>query len=227
MPPLPSPGAVLRVQFNTGVGGSIEAGSRFFLSYSGSAPSGGDLTSLADLVHTSWATHIAPVVYEAEALHGVIIEDLSSDTGATGEWTGTEVGTLTASEGLTATTCMVMNHQTGVRYRGGHPRTYLRCGAAGGTWLVSANEWEGSFITAVNGAWSSWIAEILAASGIGVTLTNIVNVSYYLGYNTSTPPWRGPGYKYPPKLRDTPRVEPITGTAGATKLGSQRRRLNI
>lgn len=227
MPPLPSPGAVLKVEFKIGVGGSIEAGSRFFLGYSGDAPNGTDLTTLADLVHTAWATHLAPVTYEAESLHGAIVTDLSSDTGAIGEWTGSEAGTLSASEGLTATTCMVMNHNIPVRYRGGHPRTYLRCGAAGGTWLASANEWEGSFITAVNSAWGAWISELLAISDISITLTNIVNVSWYDGVNMMTPPWRGPGYKYPPKLRDTPRVTAITGTAGAVKLGSQRRRLNL
>ena len=210
-----------------GVGADIQAGSRFYVSYSGGPPNSTDLNTLATLVKNAWVTNMAPVVYEAESLQGVICTDLSSDTGAVGNWAGSENGTLSAGEGLTSTTSMVMNHHTGVHYRGGHPRTYLRVGAASGTCLVSANEWQTAFQTSVLDGWEAWIAAILAISDISITITNIVNVSYYSGYNTTSPPWRGPGYKYPPKLRDTPRVEIIGSTTTAAKLGSQRRRLNI
>lgn len=209
-----------------GIDASIEAGSRFFLSYSGGPPNSTDLNTLATDVKNSWNTTVGPQVSTAEALHGVTITDLSSDTGAVGVWEGTESGTYSGGSQLTASVCAVINHQTGVRYRGGHPRTYLRCGVFDTDVVNGTNEWTSTFQGTITSAWQAWIAAILAVSTISITLTNIVNVSWYQGVDTSTPPWRGPGYKYPPKLRTTPRVETINGSSCALKLGSQRRRLN-
>lgn len=226
MPPLPTPGAVLRVEFLMGINASIEAGSRFFLSYSGGPPNSTDLNTLATDIADSWESTVASQVSTTESLHGVTVTDLSSDTGALGVWTGTKAGAYSGGTPLTASVCAVVNHQTGVRYRGGHPRTYLRCGVIDSEVLNGTNEWTSTFQASVTSVWEAWIAAILAVSTLSITLTNIVNVSWYQGVDTSTPPWRGPGYKYPPKLRTTPRVETITGSSCALKLGSQRRRLN-
>lgn len=226
MPPLPSPGPIVRVTFLMGIDASIEAGSRFFLAYSGGTPNVTDLNTAAEDIADYWETNIAPLVNADESLHGVNVRDLSSDVGALGVWEGTKAGTGTAYPQLPASACAVVNHVTGVSYRGGHPRTYLRCGQADAYYQDGTNLWTADFAAAVQAGWEAWIAACLAISGISVTFDNIVNVSYYSGYNTSTPPWRGPGFKYPSKLRDTPRVETITSSNVALKVGSQRRRLN-
>jgi hypothetical protein len=222
MPELPSPGAVLRVEFNTGANATNPAGSRFFLSYSGGAPSSGDLSSLASDVSSTWGTHIAPLVNSDESLHAVTITDLSSDTGAIGEWTGTVAGSRSGGE-LIASAAACVNHAIARRYRGGRPRTYLRCGTTAE--LVGTNEWATSFITAVNTGWAAWIAAVLAESGVGITLENIVNVSWYKGNTVfTTPTGRARNI---PTLRGTPVVDNVTGSSTATKIGSQRRRLDI
>lgn len=225
MPPLPSPGNIIRVQFNTGDGASIEAGSRYFLSYTGAAPSGGVLDTLADDVASGWNTHIAPFVLDAEALHGVVCTDLSSAMGAEGTWTGTYNGTSGSAAQLPANIAACMVHSIPVRYRGGHPRTYLRCGSVDD--LTSPNEWDSTRQGVFNAGWAAWIAAILGTSGLGITLTNIVSVNWYKGFTAVPNPVTGKT-KYPAKLNpDGPQVYNISSTSCATKLGSQRRRLDI
>lgn len=222
MPERPSPGAVLQVEFKTSTGGSHLGGSRFFLSYTGGAPSSSDLNSLASDVSSAWGTHIAPRVANAEALENVTITDLSSDTANIGTWSGSVAGTNSGGA-LIASAAALVNHTVARRYRGGRPRTYVRAGTE--TDLASENQWSTDFLTDMLTAWEGWIAEILAATGIGITLTNIVNVSWYKGNTVfTTPSGRARNI---PVLRTTPVVDPITSSTVAVKIGSQRRRLDI
>lgn len=222
MPGLPSPGPILRVEFLTGDDASHEAGSRFYLSYSGAAPSSGDLSTLATAVSTDWGTHIASLVNESYSLHGVDITDLSSDTGAIGSWAGTVAGTRTG-DFLPANAAAVMNHAILRRYRGGRPRTFLCCGVEED--MEGTNEWTEAFQTAVLTGWEAWIAEILATTGIGITSLALVNVSWYKGNTVfTTPTGRARNIPTP---RTTPVVDNIQSTSVAPKIGSQRRRLDL
>lgn len=223
MPGLPSPGNILRVEFKTGDLASIEAGSRFFLSYTGGPPTAGNLNTLASDVSSTWGTHMASMVNASFALHGVVITDLSSDTGAVGEWTGTVDGTRTGGGSLIASAAAVVNHQIDRRYRGGRPRTYVIAGTAAD--LDGTNEWGSDFLTDMLTAWQAWIAAILAETGIGIALTNIVNVSFYNGNTVfTTPTGRARNI---PVARTTPLVNSIVSSSVALKVGSQRRRLDI
>lgn len=222
MPALAPPGPVIRVGFKISDDASHEAGSSFLLSYTGSAPVAADLTTLAGDVATAWNTHVAGVTYTGEALVQVICTDLSSATGAVGEWTGTHDGSVGGAS-LPANACAVVNHQIGRRYRGGRPRTYLRCGVQ--AVMEGTNEWTESFQGDVLAAWEGWIAAILALTGFGFTLQDDVNVSWYSGNRVfTTPSGRARNIPIP---RDTPLVDLITGSAVAIKIGSQRRRLDI
>ena len=223
MAPLPPVAGVLRVEFTIGDEASIEAGSRFFLSYTGGPPNTTDLNTLATDVSTAWGSHMAPEVNDNESLHGVVITDLSSDEGAQGIWTGTINGGLTGIQ-LPASTCAVMNHQINRRYRGGRPRTYVRFGQT--TSLAGTNEWTSGAQSAFLSCWEAWIAAILGTGSLSITLANIVNVSYYSGFTAFESP--SGRYRNIPKLRvDGPVVDVIQSTTTASKLGSQRRRLNI
>lgn len=222
MPALPSPGNVLRVQLNIGIGASIEAGSRFFVSYSGGTPNTTDLNTLSTDIADAWETAFAAEVCSSEALHGVICTDLSSDTGAEGLWSGTKSGSSGGTQ-LSSSVCVVVNHEIDRRYRGGRPRTYLRGGTA--TDLNQTNEWSTTFQSAFLADWQAFIAAVLATTGISITLSNIVNVSYYSGNTVfTTPTGRARNI---PVVRDTPVVDHIVDSTVALKIGSQRRRNNL
>lgn len=220
--PLPSPGAVLRTTFTTTTDASISAGSRFFLQYTGGPPNSTDLNTLATAVATSWNTSIAPHAPSNDALTEVTIEDLSSDTGATGTWTGSHVGSGTGAV-LAASIAACVNHQINRRYRGGHPKTFLRIGSVND--LNGTNQWAAGSITTFLSAWEAFIADIVATTGLSITISNIVNVSYFKGFTVFDTP--GGRAKNISTLRETPVVDQITGSSIAPKLGSQRRRLNV
>lgn len=222
MPALPSPGKVLRLSYLIGDNASIEAGSRFYLSYSGGTPNSTDLTAIANEAATTFTATLGQSVNSNESLHNVTVVDLSSALGAEGVWTGTEAGNV-AGASLPASTCGVMNHTIARRYRGGRPRTYIRIGST--AQLTGTNQWEPSFISATGNNWHNWVNNILGTSGISVSLTDIVNVSWYEGFTVfTTPSGRSRNI---PKLRTTPLVDNISLSTLATKLGSQRRRLNL
>lgn len=222
MPALPSPGAVLRIQLNVGDGASIEAGSRFYVAYTGGPPNTTDLNTLASDVASGWSTNFASLVQNLESLHGVIIEDLSSPTGAVGTWTGTEAGSSTGNQ-LPASACVLVNHQVNRKYRGGKPRTYMRGGSTNN--LLGTNEWQTAFQTSFLAAWRAFVSGILATASLSITLTNVVNVSYYEGFTVYTTP--GGRARNVPTLRTKPVVDVITNSSVQAKIGSQRRRLNL
>lgn len=225
MPPLPSPGEVIRVQFNIGTGASIEAGSRFFISYSGGPPAAGDLTTFAGEIAVGWSETLASVTNNAESLHGVICTDLASDVGAEGSWSGTENGTYGSNTQLVANAAMVVNHTIPRRYRGGRPRTYLRCGDSSSLATDSTNEWGTTFLDSAATEWGAFISYVLGRTPGGFTPGAIVNVSWFNGNTVFTTP-TGRARNIPVK-RTTPLVDGITAHTLAVKVGSQRRRLDI
>lgn len=220
--PVPVAGA-LKIEFKMGDGSSHEAGSRFFFAYTGAVPNVTDLNTLATDVADTWLTNIGPLVNSAEALHGVIITDLSSDTAAVGTWAGTKNGTSGGSGVVTSAVCVVLNHTIARRYRGGRPRTYIRAGSDSD--LLTTNTWTSDFLTAITSGWQAWMAAIEAVSTISITLTNPLNISYISG---STPFTKPSGrVTNLPVYRTTPLKDQITDTVASSRLGTQRRRLNI
>lgn len=221
MPPLPpiTMPTCLRLSWSQNDDGGERAGSRIYISYSSSAPSGGALNTLAGVASGAWASHLASLVSSAEGLFSVTVQDLASDEGNVGTSATVEAGTRSGGP-LPASACMVINHYQNRHYRGGRPRTYLRCGVDSD--LEGTNQWTSAFQTAVLGGWEAFVAEILADSTAGITLEDDVLVSYYNGPITPTPPY----YKKRSALRTSPLVSNITSSEVATKIGSQRRRLN-
>lgn len=224
MPALPSVANVLNVSTKVGVDANNEAGSEFHLHYTGAPPNSTDLNTLATDIANDWETVWGPLVHTAESLHGVTITDLSSPSGAIGVWQGTKAGTLAGFDQLQASICAVISHQISRRYRGGRPRNYWRVGVSGGSWLNGTNEWSATYVSNISGAWHTFIADVLAHTGLSISLDNIVNVSYYEGFTAFKEP--SGRYRNIPTLRPTPLVDTIIGSTVATKLGSQRRRLS-
>jgi len=222
MAPLPVVANVIKTEFRIADDASIDAGSRFFLKYSGGPPNSTDLNTLASDVASEWGSNLATYTYQNEHLISVVCTDLSSTTGAQGTWTGSNAGTAGGNQ-LPAGVCAVVNHEIARRYRGGRPRTYLRIGVDGD--MSGTNQWSQAAIGNFLAAWEAWIAAILAVSGLSITLDDDVNISYYEGFTVfTTPSGRARNI---PTLRTTPVVDLITSSTVAAKLGSQRRRLNL
>lgn len=222
MPALPSPGQVIKIEFIISDDSSINATSRFFVTYTGTTPDASSLNSLASGVKTQWADNMAAITNSVENLVEVICTDLSSADGAQGQWTGSQAGALEGDR-LESPTCAQVLHEVNRRYRGGRPRTYLRCGAQ--SVLLTSNMWTTDFQTEVLSSWQAWITGVLGLTGFIFTLDNIVNVSWYSGFTAFMEP--SGRYRNIPKLRDTPIVDSIVNSVVPQLISSQRRRKDL
>lgn len=219
-PPLPA-SPCLRVGVSGTASGGTTWGTRFYLSYSGSAPTGDNCATLAGDVFTAWGSDIAQWYHGNWSLTLVDVLDIATTSGFSGQQTGAQVGTRSGTP-MSANDATNIEYGIERRYRGGKPRMYLPPLVEAD--LVTVQAWDP---TTVNDVASS-VAELFAyIAGLSIgslgTLAH-VNLSYYDGYNTNIPPWRGPGFKYPPKYRALAQLDTITGYFGKSLVSSQRRR---
>ena len=158
---------------------------------------------------------------DSTSLEEVFIQDLSSASGGEGASGTGSVGTRGSGE-LPVGVCVLVNYAIQRRYRGGKPRSYFPFGIQSD--LLDGSSWSGAAIAAFHAGVQGFITGMIGQVAGSTTISDLVNVSYYDGVITTTPPWRGPGFKYPRALRAVPVVDTITSSAVAAKPGSQRRR---
>lgn len=219
--PLPdTPCVRVRLVYNDGNGQL--AGNRFYLSYSGSAPTAGNCSTLASDIETAWAADIAGLCAAGNYdLTEIDVLDIATDTGLSGQWTGSTASTRSGTA-LPIQVSTNVEFDIAPRYRGGKPRMYLPGGVEAD--LQTQATWNSAFIGDVNTGVGDFFAAIHALSIGAMGTLQHVNLSYYKGYNTSSPPWRGPGFKYPPLYRSAALHDNVSGYACKAMLGSQRRR---
>lgn len=220
MTPVPLPASpCVRVSLAYNKGAAGEGGNRFYLSYSGSAPTGANCVTLAGDIATAWADNIAGVVTDIYVLEEVDVLDIATDSGLSGQWTGTNGG---SRSGTAIPDSIASNVEFGIarRYRGGKPRMYLPPGVASD--LVSASSWTTAFVGELNSAVEGFFTAIAGLSvGAMGTLAH-VNLSYYSGFRNVT---NSSGRERAvPVYRDTALVDTITGYSAKSIVGSQRRR---
>ena len=197
------------------------AGSRFYLSYTGSAPTPANCITLAGDISSAWNSNLAGLVSLDFSLVEVDVLDLSSHSGASGQDNTIHAGTA-------GTPIMPANSATNVefdiarRYRGGKPRMYLPPTSQAN--LQDPGHWLPAFVSASNTAVLAFFTALEALSVGSMGTLQHVNISFYSGHSTTSPPWRGPGYKYPPAYRTTPLVDAVSGYATKSVVGSQKRR---
>jgi hypothetical protein len=208
------------VQLKHTLGADLDLLSRFYLSYSGSAPTAAELNSFCTSLAAAWVSDFKPMCTASCILVEIIAEDLSSSSGASGTWSGSDAGDRGGTT-PTASVSALMNFTIARRYRGGKPRVYLPFGNTGD--IASPQSWGGSFVTAMNTAWASFITAAVAAVWTGGGTLAQVNVSYYEGFE----PFKGPSGRYRniPTLRGTPVVDVVSSVVCNSKIASQRRRL--
>lgn len=197
----------------------FDAGSRFFLSYSGSAPTGANCTTLAGDVATAWAANIAPLVTAEWSLKEVDVLDIATNSGFSGQATPSDAGTRTGPT-LPLQCATNVEYNISRRYRGGKPRMFLPPGAEAD--LVNQSHYDGTYVTAVNTGITAFFAALEALSiGAMGTLAH-VNLSYYSGFRNVT---NSSGRERAvPVYRPTALHDVVSGYSCKALVGSQRRR---
>lgn len=217
-PPLPA-SPCLRVKLDYGEGDNSLAGSRFYLAYSGSAPTSGNCTTLATDIATQWATDFAPQVSNQFGLVEVDVLDIATTSGASGTVSVSHGGGQ--SSGIpAAAAAQNIAFNIARRYRGGKPRMYLP--PADASSMQDAGHWLDAQVTDTQAAVVAFFSaiEALSIGAIG-TLTH-VNLSYYQGFKNIT---NSSGRERAvPTYRTTALLDTVTGYTVRKLLGSQRRR---
>jgi len=217
-PPLPA-SPCLRVRLDYTNTDTFLAGSRFFLSYAGAAPTGGNCATIASDIAGYWATDLAGLVNADWSLTEVDVLDIASDTGASGQWHGNNAGTLSGNN-LPSQSAINVEYDISRRYRGGKPRMFLPAPTSGQ--LLDVGHYSSTFIGDVNTGVAAFFAAIAALSVGAVGALAHVNLSYYKGFTNIT---NSSGRERAvPTYRSSALLDTVTGYSCKGVIGSQRRR---
>lgn len=220
MPALPTVANVLKMTTIWTVGVDTDVASIHHLQFSGPSPSAANLTTAAGTIRAAWDTNMKALLNSNNVLTTVILQDLTTNTGAEGQSVGSNPGTRTGAQNAGGV-AVVMNHAIARRYRGGHPKNFLPYGSA--TDLQTAQAWTSSFANSMTSGYAAFITAITGLTIGSASTTGIVNVSYYSGFTVVISPTTGRARNVP-KVRASVSPDVITSTVASTKVGSQRRR---
>ncbi len=146
MPPLPAAPQIVEVHVN-GLINSIQWTNIFHLQYTGGAPTVAQLDTLSGAVLSAWATNFGPVVNTGVSCTSAISTDLTNAAAAQGSASATTVGSR-AGTALSNAQSVVISWKVNMRWRGGHPRTYLPATVSSD--IVSGRLFSDTYVTLVN-----------------------------------------------------------------------------
>lgn len=176
--------------------------------YSGTVPTAAQLNTLAGDINTAWGASAKGLFTSDVVLNSVVITDLSSATGAQGVNSTAQTGT-DASTIIGGNTAILVNYPSSIRYRGGHPRSYLPPPPE--NVLATASTINTTYQGQVATGWNAVLAPLFGTSIGTFTTAGQCAVSYVTGLAPRT----------------TPLVMPISQSAITVEvnLASQRRRI--
>lgn len=184
--------------------------------YAGTAPANSVCATLAGDIAAAWNAQMAPECPSPTHLTKVTVTDLTSDTSGSGEWLGDYPGSR-GDDSIPANAAMLVSYPSGLRYKGGHPRTYLY--VLGNADLTGAAKWTSAATTEVQDHWQGFLSAVSALSASGTALGSFGSIRYYGKFLPN---------EGPPRYRlVTPLVNPIDISMAITQeeIASQRRRV--
>lgn len=223
MPALPNVANVIRVALGFDLENVPVALTRFYIAFTGTAPTVANLASFNSAINSAMTADLASLLNSSSIITSIESIDLTSSTGAVDTSVTAVDGTRTGTV-LPADTSLVASYTIARRYRGGHPRGYWPLGTA--TDLASNRSWSSSFVTAGNTGLTNFFAAVLAGGWTGSGTLTHVNVSYFHGFTVVTNPLTGRARNVP-TVRVTPLQDVVTGIACKPSVGTQRRRLQF
>lgn len=207
---------VLRVFLEGFVDGTdtFKWGNVLHFGYTGTAPSNATCATIAGDIGTAWGTNMASLCPSPTSLQSVAVTDLTSTTSGAGTSLAVHAGTR-GDDSIPANAAVLVSYPSALRYKGGHPRTYLY--VLGNADLTGAAEW--TPIGEVNTKYQAFLTACTALSVSGCNVNSFCSVRYRGKFLPNS----GPPHYY----LNTPLVNPITiSTATARpEMASQRRRI--
>jgi hypothetical protein len=194
-------------------------GTRFYLSYTGSAPSGANCATLATDVAAAWASHLNSLFSSNAILEEVDVIDIASHTGASGQANPVAAGARSGTS-LPAQVAFNIEYGISLRYRGGKPRGYYPFGVDGD--LQDVAHWSTDFQGDVQTGIDAFFAEVVGLSVGSMGTLAHVNLSFYSGFTNHTN--TSGRARAVPTYRATAQSDPVVSYIPKALLSSQRRR---
>lgn len=177
----------------------------------GSDPDVAMLNTFASDFATAYDGHLMEHVENEVFLTEIIATDLTTHTAAQGSWSGSVEGDY-AGQPYPAQVAVVISWKQALRFRGGHPRTYLTGIplAAGASNRLISPTYQADYLSDALGFLAAVNAITLGGADVELGM-----LSYYSKVVNPTPP----------HLRTDPHFEPFYDAAVHDRLDTQRRRL--
>lgn len=192
-------------------------GNVLHFSYTGTAPSNATCAAIATQAATAWAANMASTCPSPTELNFVQVVDLTSTTAGEGTFVGVHAGTR-GDDSIPANAALLISYPSALRYKGGHPRTYLY--VLGNADLNGAMDWSTAATAEVQTKWQAFLGAMVGFSTGGCTLSGFVSVRYKGKFL----PNGGPPHYY----LTTPLVNaiPVASATAQAQMASQRGRIN-
>lgn len=206
MPPLPPVPGVIKVQLFWTIH-SYGGANVLHFSYTGGPPDHSSCAEIASTISSGFNSTLTASLGTDVALLAVVVTDLSSDTGASGQDLTEHAGHISSPvPGNQMATCT--KWPVALRYRGGHPKTFWP--PLPTSTMADPSNWGDAAVSNWNSLVDDFIAVCVAASGGSTSVVDHVAVSYFSGH----------------AMRPTPLVLTLGSAQTNRRISSQRRRRN-
>lgn len=202
------------IEGNTDTTDTEKWGNVLHFEYSGTAPSNATCATIAGNIITAWAGHVASLCPSPTTLKSVTVTDLTSPTAGEGVGLTTTSGTR-GDDSIPANAAVLISYPSALRYKGGHPRTYLY--VLGNSDLTGAGQW--TPLAEVDSHWQAFLTAVLAAGASGTVISQFCSVRYRGKFLPNS----GPPHYY----LNTPLVNviPIAQAQAQAEIASQKGRV--
>lgn len=221
MPALPAVPSVLDVSIKWSYGSDVDVLTRFFIQYSGSAPTAGQLDTFCAAVGAEEATEFAALRHTTTESVECLAVDLTSSTSAQGSAALSTAGSL-GGVALPADNCALVSYEINRRYRGGHPRGYWPFGSS--SEIDTPQLWTSGFVTSFGTNMATFFAAVVGYGWSGAGTLLHVNVSRFEGFTAVENPVTH-RYRNIPNVRVDPLIDSVSSLLARQQIASQRRRL--
>jgi hypothetical protein len=211
MPPLPPIDGVVRFRF-IGTLGGIPAGWRWFFGVGTGYPyTDAQLSAAATELQRQVVSLVLPQLTSAYTLQEVLAEDLSTGSAGIGISSDPPAQGGDTNAPIGADTAFLINLKVPLRYRGGHPRTYLPPPSQGS--LLNPQLWKPNYVDPTTGIGHAVATAVSNAIADGTFTT--------LGLATLG----SVSYRHAGAPRPVPVYTEVVATIASQRIASQRRRV--
>jgi len=220
---VPTPPVVpdtLRVRLIGALPNAAAWGVRFYVGYTGGAPTPANCLAIAEAIGSVYDSAIIGLQDTNVTLSQVDVVDLSTEYGSSAtadvDYHGSGVSGAVDNQ-----IAAVVKFEIARRYRGGKPKMFIP--GIESTYQEDGSHWTEAFCNDMGTAFTTFNSDIAEITEGSTDLAGIVNVSLYQGFTAVENPVTH-RYRNVPTYRETPLIDTVESFTCDSLMGTQKRR---